>query len=130
MIDQLIIAKAATFFKIKRRLTDKSIRELFTSLRAHYSVTKNNHFRYIRQSINGARCSVICFSYEQSPAFLSLPRNPARTMRIFSSLLNLRRACRLILRTTLSASALWVFELCFLLIFDSFVVFDKPKTSP
>ena len=55
------------------------------------------------------------------------PRNPASTIRIFSSALNFRRVARLMARTSLSASTLvsW-----FGFIVTPFTRDDEPKTSP
>lgn len=70
MIDHLMVAKAATFFTTQRRLTDQSVKDLFTSLRAHHNVSANNHFKHVCERLGAARWSAICFSYEQTPAFL------------------------------------------------------------
>lgn len=70
MIDNLMVAKAATFFTIQQRLTNKAVEDLFANLRAHYGVNARNHFRHVRESLENAHWSAICFSYEKPPAFL------------------------------------------------------------
>ncbi|KXV79495.1 hypothetical protein AD953_01980 [Acetobacter malorum] len=49
MINNLIAVKSAKFFKIKKKLTNKAIEGLFTTLRKNYSVNSHNIFKYIRK---------------------------------------------------------------------------------
>jgi hypothetical protein len=70
MIDDLTVAKAATFFRTKKRPSDRAIEGLFTTLRANYGVSTHNIFRHVREPLGNARWSAICFSYKVPPAFL------------------------------------------------------------
>lgn len=70
MIDDLTVAKTATFFAIRKKLSDKAVDALFVTLRANYGVSTNNIFRHTREVYGDARWSAICFSYESPPSFL------------------------------------------------------------
>ena len=70
MVDELSVPKTATFFRTKKKLTNKIIGDLFTTLREHYEVSTHNIFRHIRQTHNAVRWSAICFTYETQPSFL------------------------------------------------------------
>ncbi len=70
MIDDLTVAKAATFFRANKKLTDKAVRDLFATLRENYNVSAHNIFRHVRQALDGVRWSAICFMYETPPSFL------------------------------------------------------------
>lgn len=69
MIDNLMVAKAATFFRIQQRLTNKAVEDLIANLRAYYGVHARNHFKHVRESLDNVHWSAICFSYEKPPAF-------------------------------------------------------------
>lgn len=69
MIDDLSVAKTAVFFSIRRDLSDKSIEDLFRSIRAAHGATGNNIFRHTREHAGDTRWSAICFTYERAPAF-------------------------------------------------------------
>lgn len=71
MINNLIAVKSAKFFKIKKKLTNKAIEGLFTTLRKNYSVNSHNIFKYIRKKLNGIQYSSICFTYKAPPSFLN-----------------------------------------------------------
>ncbi|MER8632607.1 hypothetical protein NKH55_22915 [Mesorhizobium opportunistum] len=70
MIDDLSVAKTAAFFSIRRDLSDKSIEDLFRSIRAAHGATGHNIFRHTRERAGDTRWSAICFTYERAPAFL------------------------------------------------------------
>lgn len=70
MIDDLLVAKTATFFRTRKRLTDRAVSGLFTTLREYHDVHSHNIFRHVRQTLQNARWSAICFTYEASPVFL------------------------------------------------------------
>lgn len=70
MIDYLSVAKTAAFFSIRRDLSDKSIEDLFRSMRTAHGATRHNIFRHKREQAGDTRWSAICFTYERTPAFL------------------------------------------------------------
>lgn len=70
MIDDLTVAKTATFFAIRKKLSTKAVEALFVTLRATYGVSTNNIFKHKRELYEDARRSAICFSYESLPSFL------------------------------------------------------------
>ncbi|MGX5830091.1 hypothetical protein [Mesorhizobium sp. 43Arga] len=70
MIDDLTVVKSATFFTIRKNLSDKAVEDMFTALRKTHGVTAHNIFRHIREMQGNTRWSAICFEYETPPAFL------------------------------------------------------------
>ncbi len=70
MIDDLSVATSASFYSIRRRLSDKAVEDLFVALRASHGVTAHNEFKHTREQLEGARWSALCFRYESPPSFL------------------------------------------------------------
>jgi len=70
MIDNLAVPKSASFFTVKRNLSQKTVSDLFTAIRRKHNATSNNIFRYIREPRGNTRWSAICFEYETPPSFL------------------------------------------------------------
>ncbi|WP_443749363.1 hypothetical protein [Asticcacaulis solisilvae] len=70
MIEDLAVSKTATFFSIKRKLSNKSLEDMFVALRLSYGVTTNNLFKHTRVASGAARWSAISFLYESPPSFL------------------------------------------------------------
>lgn len=75
MIEDLLAAKAATFFASRKRLTNKAVTELFVTLRSNYGVATHDMFRHTREANGTARWSAICFEYESPPSFLDATTN-------------------------------------------------------
>ena len=71
MIHDLATAKTASFFVVKKRLSDNAIEALFVRLRANYNVSAHNIFKHTREVQGTARWSAICFTYEAPPSFLA-----------------------------------------------------------
>lgn len=71
MIDDLAVAKTASFFVVKKRLSGKAVEALFVTLRANYAVSAHNIFKHTREVQGAARWSAICFTYEAPPSFLA-----------------------------------------------------------
>ena len=71
MIHDLATAKTASFFVVKKRLSDNAIVALFVRLRANYNVSAHNIFKHTREVQGTARWSAICFTYEAPPSFLA-----------------------------------------------------------
>ena len=71
MIDDLTVAKSATFFRTRKKLTNKAVTDLFAALRENYEVSTHNIFRHVRQGLDGVRWSAICFTYQTPPPFLA-----------------------------------------------------------
>lgn len=70
LIYDLLAAKTATFFLVRKNLSNKAIRELFVTLRENYNVSTRDIFRHTRVPEGNLRWSAICFSYETTPSFL------------------------------------------------------------
>ncbi|MBY5931431.1 hypothetical protein KUV51_00350 [Tateyamaria omphalii] len=70
MIDDLSVPTSANFHSIRKKLSNRSIDDLFVKLRANHSVTARNEFKYTRELLDDVRWSAICFRYENSPSFL------------------------------------------------------------
>jgi hypothetical protein len=70
MIDDLAVTKIASFFVVKKRLSDKAVEALFVTLRANYEVSARNIFKHTRVVQGATRWSAICFTYEAPPSFL------------------------------------------------------------
>ncbi|MBW6420826.1 hypothetical protein KX729_05170 [Rhizobium sp. XQZ8] len=70
MIDDLAVAKAASFFVVKKRISAKAVEALFVTLRANYDVSAHNIFKHTRKVQGTARWSAICFTYQAPPSFL------------------------------------------------------------
>lgn len=70
MIEDLAVAKAATFFKTRKNLSDKAVESVFRTLRTTYGVKAHNIFKHTREVLGNARWSAICFLFEKPPAFL------------------------------------------------------------
>ncbi|WP_222313724.1 hypothetical protein [Rhizobium leguminosarum] len=70
MIEDLAVAKVATFFKRRKKLSNKAVKAVFTTLRANYGVKEHNIFKHTREVLGNARWSAICFMFETPPAFL------------------------------------------------------------
>lgn len=70
MITELQTVKTATFYKIKKPLTNKAISNLFKQLRSDELSPSRNHFLHIRENDTGARWSSVSFSFERKPPFL------------------------------------------------------------
>ncbi|MER9578601.1 hypothetical protein NKI78_23630 [Mesorhizobium sp. M0400] len=70
MIEDLAVAKAATFYKARKKLSDKAVETAFTTLRATYGAKAHNIFKHTREVLRDARWSAICFMFETPPAFL------------------------------------------------------------
>jgi len=70
MIDNLAVAKTASFFVVKKRLSAKAVEALFVTLRANYDVSARNIFKHTREVQGTARWSAICFTYQAPPSFL------------------------------------------------------------
>lgn len=70
MIDDLFVAKTASFYVSARNLTDKGIRTLFTDIRDAQENSGNAIFRHEREHLGDARWSALCFLYDGTPAFL------------------------------------------------------------
>lgn len=73
MIQHLHVPKAAYFYDVAERITDKAIDELFRDLRRQAIEPTQNLFRHDREDLNGARWSAICFAHHRSPGFLDPP---------------------------------------------------------
>jgi hypothetical protein len=71
MIDDLAVAKTASFFVVKKRLSGKAVEALFVMLRANYDVSAHNIFKHTREVQGTARWSAICFTYEAPPTFFN-----------------------------------------------------------
>ncbi|WP_234395339.1 hypothetical protein, partial [Acetobacter papayae] len=70
MINNLSVATSANFYSIRKNLSDKTVQDLFVTLRASHGVTANNEFKHTREQLDGARWSAVCFRYESPPSFL------------------------------------------------------------
>lgn len=70
MIDDLAVGKTASFFVVKKKLSDKAVEALFVMLRANYDVSAHNIFKHTREIAGTTRWSAICFTYEAPPSFL------------------------------------------------------------
>lgn len=70
MIDDLAVTKIASFFVVKKRLSNKAVEALFVTLRANYEVSARNIFKHIRVVRGATHWSAICFTYEAPPPFL------------------------------------------------------------
>jgi hypothetical protein len=70
MIDDLSVATSANFYRIRKKLSDKAVEDLFVALRASHGVTAHNEFKHTREQLDGARWSAVCFRYESPPSFL------------------------------------------------------------
>ena len=85
MIQSLQVAKAAYFYDVADRITDKAVDELFRDLRRHAIKPAQNEFRHDREDLNGARWSAICFAYYRDPGFLNPP--PLMKERVYGFLM-------------------------------------------
>ena len=75
MIDDLTVAKSASFYSIARKLSDKAIGDLFTELRVAQPAASNAIFRHVREAVGNARWSALSFLYDSTPAFLDSTTN-------------------------------------------------------
>src|ERR1700722_4081305 len=73
MIHWLRAAKAAYFYKKRRRLPKNAIIELFRALRQDAEAPSNNLFHHVKEAFAGSLWSAIAFSHEREPSFLELP---------------------------------------------------------
>jgi hypothetical protein len=80
MIDDLAVAKTASFFAIKKRLSHKAVEALFVTLRANYNVSARNIFKHTREVHGNTRWSAICFTYEAPPSFLDSATDVRETL--------------------------------------------------
>lgn len=80
MIDDLAVAKTASFFLVKKRLSGKAVEALFVTLRANYHVSAHNIFKHTREVQGTARWSAICFTYEAPPSFLGSTTDVRETL--------------------------------------------------
>lgn len=80
MIDDLAVAKTASFFVVKKRLSGKAVEALFVTLRANYDVSAHNIFKHTREVQGTARWSAICFTYEAPPSFLDSATDVRETL--------------------------------------------------
>jgi hypothetical protein len=70
MIADLSVATSANFYSVRKKLSDKTIEDLFFELRADYGVTAHNEFKHTREQLDGTRWSAVCFMYKSPPSFL------------------------------------------------------------
>jgi hypothetical protein len=75
VIDDLIVAKAASFYTLTRKLSDKAIGDLFAELRAAQPTAGNAIFRHVREAVGNTRWSALSFLYDSTPAFLGPTTN-------------------------------------------------------
>lgn len=71
MIEYLEISQSGYFHQRKRRLSNDSVKRLFTTLRAQARQPSQNLFRADRVALGDARYSAICFSHERDVSFLA-----------------------------------------------------------
>jgi len=71
MIEQLVVSRAAYFYKRKKRITNAAIAGLFRTLRLNARTPSTNLFKVVRAELDGSRFSGLCFSFERQPSFLS-----------------------------------------------------------
>lgn len=69
MIEHLVVARSAYFYRGKRRLSQNAIDGLFRTVRAQAIAPSQNLFRLVRSPMADALYSAICFSYERPVAF-------------------------------------------------------------
>jgi len=69
MIRYLRVGKTANFHRLKRRLSNAAIDELFRTVRAGHSNVSNNLFAHRRVAAAGCRWSALAFLYDRPPAF-------------------------------------------------------------
>jgi hypothetical protein len=85
MIQNLHAPKAAYFYEVAERITDKAIDDLFRDLRRQAIEPTQNLFRHDREALNGARWSAICFAHHRNPGFLDPP--PRLKERVYGFLI-------------------------------------------
>src|SRR5215217_3287699 len=85
MIQNLHVAKAAYFYEMADRITDKAVEALFRDLRRLAVEPTQNLFRHVREDLNGTKWSAICFGYHRDPGFLNPP--PRLKERVYGFLM-------------------------------------------
>ncbi|WP_296175741.1 hypothetical protein [uncultured Brevundimonas sp.] len=90
MIRNLHAPKAAYFYDVAERITDKAIDELFRDLRRQAIEPTQNLFRHDREALDGARWSAICFAHHRNPGFLDPP--PRVKERVYGFLMLVEHA--------------------------------------
>ena len=70
MIDDLLVGKTAAFYAVRRKLTARTIDELFNAFRDSHVSASKNIFRHAHEARGNSRWSAICFTYASQPAFL------------------------------------------------------------
>lgn len=70
MINDLSVATSASFYSIRKKLSDKTVEDLFVALRASHGAKGKYEFKHTRKQLDGVRWSALCFKYESSPSFL------------------------------------------------------------
>lgn len=85
MIQDLRAPKAAYFYDVAQRITDKAINDLFRELRRQAVEPTQNLFCHVREALDGARWSAICFAHHRNPGFLDPP--PRLKERVYGFLM-------------------------------------------